>query len=558
MKINVIDNGYEKHVFLLKKTIESKIPIIYETDGMQIELCMNNQILSTESYLITGKDNNWKIIGSDELGLYYGIGKFLHSAKWTEDSFIPNPPVEAVTPACHFRAIYFSVHFYNWYHMASLQETQEYLESMLLWGYNTIVCIIPVNNLDRFEGPDYDKSREKTREIYKIAKSLGMKVGTIITPNQGFKTTSHELDADPSCYDHRTGANGRNVCPAKPGAREYLRSLWIHIFELYADIGLDYVFTWPYDEGGCGCEVCSPWGAKGFLDLSHETFQDAKRYFPNVQCILATWYFDEYKDGPHDQGEYAGLYRRLQEDMSYVDYIMVDGVDEFPEYPLQHDVVKPIINFPEISMWGLYSWGGRGANPLPKRFQRIWNHSNHKLSGGMPYSEGIFEDISKIQWIGYYFEPDKDYKEILKEYICYEYSDEVVDEVIEMMECIEENHVRVAKGQKPLMQAAICAEQLADKVDGLLSVKAKEAWRWRILYIRAKIDRIAYEVYFDKYQEVEGSLYDLQRTKEWYLADSEEAQLLMQELCEYYHTIDLFELNKWTFPPVKDGKVNRG
>ena len=90
MKLNVIDNGYEKHGYLLKKTIESKIPIIYETDGMQIELCMNNQMLSTESYLITGKDNDWKITGSDELGLYYGIGKFLHSAKWTETEFVPN------------------------------------------------------------------------------------------------------------------------------------------------------------------------------------------------------------------------------------------------------------------------------------------------------------------------------------------------------------------------------------------------------------------------------------------------------------------------------------
>lgn len=555
MKINLIDHGYTDHSALLRKTIESKIAVEYEADGMKIELDIKNMFADAESYYITFEDDCWKIIASDVLGLYYGIGKFLHTAKWTDEEFVPNPPTKVVTPVCHFRATYFSVHFYNWYHMAGMEELQDYLETMLLWGYNTIVCILPVVNFENFEDPVYYELREKTRLIYQLSKKLGMKIGTIINPNQGLKSTPEEFDADKSCYEHRTGGAGKNVCPVKPGALEYLRSLWIHIFEQYKDMDLDYVFTWPYDEGGCGCSECSPWGGNGFINISHETFQDAKRYFPNAKCILSTWYFDEYKDGPHDQGEFAGLYKRLKEDMSYVDYILVEGLDEYPLYPLQHDVVKPIINFPEISMWGLFSWGGRGANPMPKRFQRIWNDSKKVISGGMPYSEGMYEDISKIQWVGYYFEPDKDYKDILKEYISYEYSDEVVDEVIEMMELIEENHVRVAKEHKPLMEATIRADELADKVDGLLSEKAKTAWRWRILYIRAKIDRMIYEVYFKKYQNVERDLYELKKTREWYLADNEEAQVLLQELCKYYHTIDLFEWNKWTFPPVKDGKV---
>jgi hypothetical protein len=243
--------------------------------------------------------------------------------------------------------------------------------------------------------------------------------------------------------------------------------------------------------------------------------------------------------------------------MSYVDYILVDSIDEFPRYPLQHKIVTPIINFPEISMWGLFSWGGRGANPLLKRFQRIWDESKHVLSGGMPYSEGMFEDLSKVQWAGYYWEPNKNYKDIMREYISYEISDTVVDEMIEMMELIEENHVRVQNEMEPLLDAAVRADELAEIIDAKLNETAKKAWRWRILYIRAKIDYIIYQKHVAEYVGTENALYELKKTREWYLSDSELAQALMQELCGYYHSIDLFQWNKWTFPPVKDGKVLR-
>ena len=556
MKINIQENGFAKQATLLKKTLESKIPVDYIKDGMNIVFSVDKSLGKEESYRITKKEEEWNITGSDEIGLYYGIGKFLHSAYWNEEGFVPNPPSGIISPACSFRATYFSVHFYNWYHMAPTEELVDYLESMLLWGYNTIICILPIVNFNNFEDPVYFDLREKTRSIYKIAKSLGMKVGTMINPNQGLKTTTAELAADPSCYEHRTGGGGKNVCIHKTGAEEYLSTLWNKVFEQYADIGLDYVFTWPYDEGGCGCEECSPWGAKGFLDISHKTFMDAKRFFPNVKCILSTWYFDEYYDGPHDQGEYEGLYQRLKDDMNYVDYILVDSINEYPRYPLEHDVVKPILNFPEISMWGLYAWGGRGANPLPKRFQRLWDNSRHIFSGGMPYSEGLFEDIMKVQWIGYYWEPDKQYHDILKEYITYEYSGDVVEDVIKIMELIEINHVLVAEEKEPDVEVAACAEELAEVINTRLNNKAKHEWRWRILYIRTKLDRIIYNVYYEKYQGQEMAMTDLRKTREYYYWDSEEAQILLQELCKIYHTVDRDPLkNKWTFPPVKDGKV---
>lgn len=556
MNIKIISNRHSTHAELLKRNITERIPAEFGNEGLSIELRINKVIGAAESYQISGSSNEWKIIGSDKEGLYYGIGKFLHSAKWTEEGFEPKATAGVVTPNSSFRAVYFAVHFHNWYDEAPAEELEKYVEELLLYGYNAIVCIVPIVSINSYEDEFFVRSVAKTRSMFKLAKKLSMKVGIIINTNQGMMNAPHEWDADPS-YEQTDkivrGQLGRNLCPSIPEAAEYLRSIWIKEFEQYTDIGLDYVLTWPYDEGGCGCEKCRPWGAKAYLDQAIAVHEDAVKLYPDSKFVLSTWLYDS----PNDEGEFSGLYERLKTDLSFVDYVMVDSHDQFPKYPLEHEPVKPIVNFPEISMWKLSPWGGRGANPQPKRFQAIWDSAKHVLKGGMPYSEGMYEDILKIQCVGYYWNAQDTYKEILGEYINYEYSSEVIDEVLEMMELMELNHIRVGSEMKtPDMDAVHRAEVLADAVDAKLSERAKHSWRWRILYIRSKIDRITYEIYLDKYvgtyESKEKEIYDLRHTRKAWLSDSEEAQMYLQELCKYYHC----KSNKgYTLPPVKDGIV---
>lgn len=568
MKIGIVSNGFEKQRELLEKCIRERIPMQSGSSGMVINLKVNEDLGPQESFLIEEKGGAWDIVGADEAGLYYGIGKFLHTAKWSENDFEPKQMEEVSAPAHDFRAVYTSVHFHNWYHEAPTEELERYLEDLLLWGHNTIISIVPLVCFNSCDEPAFFEAIEKNRALFKLAKKLGMKVGIIINPNQGLKTTPREFAADPSCYEHRGGSGGKNICPSIIGAMEYMRYLWVMQLKNFIDIGLDYVMTWPYDEGGCGCENCRPWGAKGFCDLSTETFKEVKRFYPNAKTILSTWFMDE----PHDEGEYEGLWKRLKGDMSYIDYLMVDSHNEFPKYPLEHEIIKPMVNFPEISMWGLRPWGGRGANPLPKRFQEFWDNSKHVLSGGMPYSEGMYEDISKIQCVSYYWSPDRHYRDILGEYINYEYSHEVIDEVLELMELIEENHVRVRNGKEPVMDICNRAEEIAESVNVRLGKRAKEAWRWRILYIRARLDKMvnqfhvdhdnglnikgmdtAREVAFDGVKVVVSgpgkANYELWHTREWYLDENEEAQEMLQELCNLYHTNR--ELgHEATYPPI--------
>lgn len=573
MKIQIQNNGYNEHEQILLRNLEDRIPIEISKDkeGMLIDLSVNAAIGPEESYQIEKDSAGWKIIGSDAAGLYYGIGKYLHTAKWTENRFIPSSTRRVSTPDCSFRATYFSVHFYNWYYMAPSEELKKYIEEMLLWGYNAIISIIPVVNIEDFEDSEWIANVERIRAIFKIAKKLNMKVGLTIPANQGLKSTPKEFMADLSCYDNRCTIEGKNICPSIPGAMDYMRFLWDMILKQFVDIGLDYIISWPYDEGGCGCEKCRPWGAKGFAAISRELCKEARHFYPQVKLIYSTWYFDL----PIIEGEYEGLYARLKDiDMDYIDYLMVDAHNKFPEFVLTHEIIKPIVNFPEISMFCLRPWGGRGANPALKRFQGFWDTSKQVLDGGMPYSEGNYEDITKVQFAGYYWDKNCHYREIMKEYIGYEYAAQYCDEILEMMELIEENHIRVSNQEEPILEYAARVNSIALEIDRNLGKRAKKAWRWRVLYIRARIDWMVYEYYQEKgrdyylvnntgrkWLDADGTIVQpgerisalgaLWRTPVEYLEDNPEAQKLLWELCSIYHC-DLSKASEMaTLPPVK-------
>ncbi|MBQ8309551.1 MAG: hypothetical protein IJX80_00880 [Clostridia bacterium] len=546
MKLRIKSNGYTRHTELLIKKIRERIPIEESDGGTVITLNVNPSLARAESYEITATTDGWCITGACSLGLYYGIGKFLHTAKWSDNVFAPAPPVDIVTPACDFRAMYFAVHFYNWYHMAPMKELEEYLVDMLLWGYNTVITLLPVANIVHWRDSLHTETEERLRIIFRLCKQYGIKIGMIINPNQANLASPEELRNVPMENLVMRGNLGFNVCLSKPGAMEYMRTVWQEQLTCVEGFGLDYVLTWPYDEGGCGCKNCRPWGANKYLDgvkYLHDTVRDQ---YPEAKFIVSTWAFDD----PVDEGEYAGLYRRLDGDMAWVDYLMVDSHGEFPTYVLNHTPLKPIVNFPEISMWGLIPWGGFGANPLPQRFQSIWNTSKWILNGGMPYSEGLYEDLMKIQFSGYYWNPDATWEEILGEYIRYEYSPDVTNDVLEMIRCIERNHTHIGNGEEPEISYAARGGKLARQVNEKLPARAKNAWRWRVLYIRAILDEKRYAIYPTAYPNDPKHVKRFSLFSGDLLIDDPEAQDMFAELQRYYHCVPANGMNHFTLPPL--------
>ncbi|MCD4824657.1 MAG: hypothetical protein K8S55_08620 [Phycisphaerae bacterium] len=423
-----------------------------------------------------------RITGNDDRGLLYGIGKFLRTSRYDGGGFTPGDWRGTDAPKGSFRAIYAATHFNNFYEAAPALEVQQYLEDVALWGANAVIVHFPAWQFKGFDDPAARKILEQIRRLLKAARSVGLKVGLIQAPGQGFATAPKEILA--TKYPDglaRRGDLGVNVCPGNPAGHDYLMELCGQLMDEYKDVGLDYFVFWPYDEGGCGCSRCWPWGAEGYPRLSRDIALMARTKFPGLETILSTWCYDT-----PPAGEWEGLAGFLGQDNDWLDYVMADSHEDFPRYPLDEGVPGglPLLNFPEISMWGRHPWGGSGANPLPARFERLWRMTGGKLVGGMPYSEGISDDMNKIVCFQFYWEPDRTADEILREYIAFEYSPDVVDDVLAAIHLLEETWVDPKAEAEKVMKA----HEIIKEVDAKLPPQASRAWRWRILYLRSLID----------------------------------------------------------------------
>jgi hypothetical protein len=269
-----------------------------------------------------------------------------------------------------------------------------------------------------------------------------------------------------------------------------LRDIHEAILDEFKEVGLDYFCFWPYDEGGCACKDCWPWGGRGYLSISKEMVPRIHAHFPACKIILSTWCFENENDTNPD-GEWEGLSKAMNEDKSWLDYIMADGHNNyFPKYLLDHGAPGglPLLNFPEISMFGMSPWGGYGANPAPEHFEKLWGRIKHQAAGGAPYSEGIFEDINKVIYAQFYWDPERKAGETVREYAAFEFSPDCVAEIGEVVRIFERNHNRKAIGAD-----ALKAFELVARTDAALTPAARSAWRWRIVYLRALIDKELFE-----------------------------------------------------------------
>jgi hypothetical protein len=149
----------------------------------------------------------------------------------------------------------------------------------------------------------------------------------------------------------------------------------------------------------------------------------------------------------------------------------------------------PLLNFPEISMWGNWPWGGVGAHPLPARFQRLWDQVKQAVEGGFPYSEGIYEDMNKAVVAQFYWDRDRSARSTLEEYIGYEFGSGVTQDVMTAIDILEASAGRAQRKEPADVDAVRRACQLADDVDARLPGWARQNWRWEILRLRAVLDR---------------------------------------------------------------------
>ena len=379
------------------------------------------------------------IIGGDVRGLLYGAGKFLRTSRF--DGATPTPLLpsnwtgtDAPRAPGGFRAHYIADHYDNFYQAAPVSNVSTYMEDIALWGVNTIIVELPgpssFDHGQRTVAPNAPQIAALTNRTLKLlaeARAIGLSPGLIVVPNQGYDAGKGKSPFPYTPFpdpEHVRGNLGALSCAAT--ARNYLIDLNRKLLQQYSSVGIDWIVWWPYDEGGCGCHDDWPWGGKGFPRISTEMTAMAMDMFPTVRTVASTWVFDKpIVNGSEYEGLDAFIKARRRTGNFTFSHVMVDDHGDFPRWPL--DVGNgsvgglQIVNFPEISMWGRSPWGGWGANPLPSRFQGLWNQTEGKVVGGMPYSEGIYEDMNAVvAWQHYWSAlPAMD---TIQEYIAYEFS----------------------------------------------------------------------------------------------------------------------------------------
>lgn len=463
--------------------------------------------LGKEGYRIEDGQGGVRITGNDERGLVAGAGKFLRTSRYDQGGFTPGTWRGTSVPQKPVRGIYFATHFHNYYHEAPVEEIGRYVEALALWGLNELVVWYDAHHFNGFEDPKAVEFRHRLHTIMESAKRVGMDVSILVIGNEAYGNSPEALRATPG--GGRGGYYPCAVCPSKPEGMKYILKILGEEFDWAADLKPRSVWIWPYDQGGCGCAACKPWGSKGFMKCVEEIGKLARQKMPGTGLLLSTWYMDK--------AELAAVMKHLGEQKGLADGLVNEGnvlpavagmgsVDQQPGGAtpvLRQDL--PVVGFPEISMHETFPWGGFGATPLTARAQKQWNVQKQGLAGGYPYSEGIYEDITKIVYSQFYWN-DQPAAETVKEYIAFEFSPDVVTDVAGVIQTLEQNHHMrwwpgelegvplemnwfPSKGAKPLADpGAEEAYATMQRIDKLLSPQARMSWRWRQLYLRALLD----------------------------------------------------------------------
>ncbi|MBO7722048.1 MAG: hypothetical protein J6T01_06555 [Kiritimatiellae bacterium] len=490
------ENRVVAHAFA-KRVSERSRPV--ETNGFFKVSFRVDPSLGGENARVVVSADGAEVTGARVRALYYGAGKLLSSIDYRADGFSVSPRTVEVKPVKSVRIAYWARHFHNWYHMAPASELKEYAEDMMFMGVNAFDYQygFPQVNLAGATKDDVLFFTRNSKALYDHIVAMDADFVSGGGGNQVPQDSPEEYRAVPE-KDPARGNLGFNACPAKPKALEYMLDLRRKAIEKWRADGVkpDYFVHWPFDEGGCECDACKPWGGNGFISLCKKFAAMNKAYSPGAKTVLSLWVY-------HDD-EYKMLWDYLAKpESAWIDGLMIDAHEDFPKFPLARKPPReiPVITFPEISMWKRSQWGGSGATAMPARFERLFRQVEKIASGFMFYSEGIFEDVNKAVVTGLYVDPSRNWPSIVGEYGRYHFPGVKETDFVRFIAMLEDQHVLPGNqwrmnffAETPRAELDDYTEKtrrsvaLARRLEEEMIPTVRKSWRWRLLRLRAEID----------------------------------------------------------------------
>lgn len=496
---------------IFEKALERKFRergLQYGTSGVCLEPVYDGS-LRDDAWRVESGNGAVKVTAGGISGLFAGTGAWLRHCTFDgAGGFVPYEGKLSLTPQNPIHGIYFASHFGNYYEKAPAEELNEYLEDLAFGGCNALMAWYDMHQYENAAVPESRRMITLLSGLYRHASAVGMKTVFGTLANEGFASSPEKMRAEWWVQNGYTRApNGHyhvEICPNKDGGMEEILKERREVMAAFADTPIDFVSIWDYDQGGCTCEKCKPWGANGFLKCFKELTALYREILPNAKLLCSTWYFDHFIAGEWDAfaneintGKYDGI------DYLFGYFANEEPVPDFMRMghnPGGH----PMIAFPEISMYSASPWGGFGANPLPERLESNFRGMGGMYAGALPYSEGIYEDINKTLMLGFYSGYSDSADEILREYAAFELClpESRRGDFVRLMHLLEKSirrsrRVDEAKQAPPYekMQYVIAdpscvseAAKLAESLNAAVPERMRGAIRWQTVYLRTKID----------------------------------------------------------------------
>ena len=491
--------------------------------------------LSAEGYRLARDGSRTVITGQDRRGLLYGAGKFLRTSTFAKGEFTPSAWTGVSAPEMPVRIAYFASHYGNYYENAPIDELRRYIEDLGLWGYNGVSIWFHKTTHRGLQDEHARKTLKHLAAILKAVDETGLDASLMECANAGYAP-----DTIPEGLGSTAGPHvraGRWVCPSRPGGMEHILAVARTELDFLKRENVpirNFVF-WPYDDGGCQCEQCRPWGGNGYLKAAKSYAALAKERYPDAKVGIGSWRLEP--------AEWASLTRAgASGDLSYLDFILDDtsgpgkrngGVDYIHENGVPGD--KPLLLFAQISMGhGQYAWGGYGAQLSIGPFIEYWNRfqkSGLPVTGIIPYSEGRYEDLQKVLLAQLAWSPQRDPWDIVHEYAANLTSPDHAELVVEALHLDQERRFTEAN-------------QIVTMIDAALPDPIREAFPWRVFRIRHAVEEL----------RANKAAIDLEKSlAEGQAVHTPEAAKLLGELKKLYHVND--RTSRQVMPGFSDKKI---
>lgn len=462
---------------LLRERVEVRTPRSDAAGTLSVAYAIDPSVPG-ENAKVTVEGSAAKVRAGRFRGLVFGTGCLLKSLRYGARTFEPVEGNREFAPAKELRMAYFARHLLNWYMESSADELGRYIDDLALDGINAF--------LFQYSIPEVDAERESpesVRRFESVSRTMADRIAELDCDfcewggSNQLKTGSPERFRGVPNTDPKRGNLGFNACPEIPGALDAMIALRKDNLSRLEGVRVGYLCHWSFDEGGCECRTCFPWGGNGMLRLIERLHEVNRAYHPEAKTIVSTWVF-------HDD-DFEGLWKYLKTH-DWIDYVICDSHGDFPRYPLEHPLPgkAKIITFPEISMWGRHPWGGDGATALPNRLSALFRQSAAVSSGFAYYSEGNYEDINKAIVTGLNVDPSADADDILRRYGAYHFAGADPEDFVRLAHVFEMNH----RIERQSAELAAAAKAISEKMDGVILPGLRTAWRWRLVWLRAHID----------------------------------------------------------------------